>query len=506
MLARLTRLPFFVLLMGMGAAMMLMPAAHALGLGDFRTARIFLYGAILGLFLTLLIGLATTVPAPRSVPRSQLTALLAAFSLLPLMFAVPFYEAAGHTPLLHAWFEMISCFTTTGATLYDTVGRLNPSLQLWRAVVGWMGGLLVWITAVAILAPLNLGGFEVRALHRASDRTAQFPHLDRSSDPTARLLRISLKLGPLYLALTAILWVGLTALGDVPFVALCHAMAVMSTSGISPVGGLTGAGSGIAGEALIAVFLLLALSRLGFSAGLDRVRYRTVWRDPELRLGVSIVALVAVVLFLRHFAGPADGIILPRLTTALLALWGAAFTALSFLTTTGFESSQWLGAKDWAGLQSPGLVLLGLSLIGGGVATTAGGVKLLRIHALSRHGWRELERIVHPSSIGGAGAAARQIRQHGATIAWVFFMLFAISVALVMLALSLTGLEFEPALVLTISALTTTGPLADVAGENPVTFAAIPDVAKLILAGTMILGRMETLALIALFNPEFWRA
>ena len=130
----------------------------------------------------------------------------------------------------------------------------------------------------------------------------------------------------------------------------------------------------------------------------------------------------------------------------------------------------------------------------------------MRIYALSRHSLRELERIVHPSSVGGAGQEARRIRSEGAYIAWVFFMLFAISLAIVMLALSLTGLQFEPSMVLAISALTTTGPLAEVAGENPVSFSGIPDLAKMILAATMILGRMETLALIALFSPAFWRS
>jgi trk system potassium uptake protein len=289
-------------------------------------------------------------------------------------------------------------------------------------------------------------------------------------------------------------------------VALCHAMAVLSTSGISPVGGLYAASSGIAGEAVIAMFLLLALSRLGFSSGLDRVRFSNVLRDPELRLGLALVVVVALILVLRHGVVAPDQGLPDGVWAGLIALWGALFTALSFLTTTGFESAHWLDAQDWAGLHTPGLILLGLSLIGGGVATTAGGVKLLRIHALSRHGLRELERIVHPSSIGGAGQEARHIRRQGAYIAWVFFMLFAISVAVVMLALSLTGLQFEPAMVLTISALTTTGPLAQVAGEDPVAFAGIPDLAKMILAATMILGRMEALALIALFNPAFWRS
>jgi trk system potassium uptake protein TrkH len=187
------------------------------------------------------------------------------------------------------------------------------------------------------------------------------------------------------------------------------------------------------------------------------------------------------------------------------ALWGGLFTVTSFLTTTGFESRFWDGATLWSGLQSPGLFLIGMALIGGGVATTAGGVKLLRIYALYRHGEREQERLLHPSSIGGGGKDARRIRKQGAYISWVFFMLFALSIAAVMVMLSLTGVQFETAIVLSVSALSTTGPLASVAAETPIAYSGIPDAAKVILAGAMILGRLETLAIIALFNPEIWQ-
>ena len=177
----------------------------------------------------------------------------------------------------------------------------------------------------------------------------------------------------------------------------------------------------------------------------------------------------------------------------------------SFLTTTGFESHYWGGATEWSGLNTPGLFLTGLALIGGGVATTAGGVKLLRIYALYRHGQREQERLLHPSSIGGGGKDARRIRKQGAYISWVFFMLFAISIAGIMLLLSLTGVQFETSMVLAVSALSTTGPLASVAAETPIAYSGIPDAAKTILAFAMVLGRLETLAIIALFNPEIWQ-
>ncbi len=506
MMARITALPFFVLLMGIGALSMLVPAAHAMiAFDDEPTARVFLYGAIIGSVLTLVLGIATQGYAPPNVLRSQLTALLAAFAALPVFFALPFMEVAGRTTFLNAWFEMVSSFTTTGATLYDNAGRLNTSLHLWRALVGWMGGLLIWVTAVAILAPMNIGGFEVRARGRATGAAPTHIQGRRGDDPAHRLARYAMILTPIYAGLTAILVVGLLIAGEVPIVAVTHAMSVLSTSGISPIGGLQYAASGFAGEVLIFVFMTFAISRLTFSRGLFSDDGAGITQDPEVRLAVVLVGSVTALLFLRHFVGALEEGSNYSAATGLNALWGALFTVMSFLTSTGFESFDWLGARDWSGLGTPGLVLVGLALIGGGVATTAGGVKLLRVYALAMHGERELERLIHPHSIGGGGGEARRIRRQGAYISWIFFMLFALTITAVMLALSLTGVQFETSMVLAVAAISTTGPLADVAAESPILYSGLPDAAKVVVAVTMILGRLELLALIALLNPEFWR-
>ena len=110
-----------------------------------------------------------------------------------------------------------------------------------------------------------------------------------------------------------------------------------------------------------------------------------------------------------------------------------------------------------------------------------------------------------PNSVASGGRMGRRIRREGAYIAWVFFMLFILSLSAVMLALSLTGLEFEESFVLAAAALTTTGPLAAAGGETPIVYAMLSDTAKTVFMAAMILGRLETLALIALFNPAFWR-
>ena len=502
----IVRLPFFVILMGLGAIAMIVPAAHAAVMEDFNTMRVFFYGFILFSVLTLMIGLATAGYAPQSIARSQLVGLLAAFSALPVMFAIPFYEAVGNTTFLNAWFEMVSSFTTTGATVYDTNGRLTPSLHLWRGLVGWMGGLLIWVTAVSIFAPMNLGGFEVRATGGAGRGAAgSFSQIARIADPSERLARYTMTLAPLYVGLTAALWIGLVIAGEFPYIALIHAMSTLSTSGISPIGGLYFAASRFWGELLIFCFFAFALSRLTFSRGLIGERDQGLRRDPEFITALVLIGSVTLLLFLRHFVGSTDQVAPADLKDSLSALWGALFTVTSFLTTTGFESRLWEGATEFSGLSTPGLFLIGLAMVGGGVATTAGGVKLLRIYALYRHGEREQARLLHPSSIGGGGKDARRIRRQGAYISWVFFMLFALSIATVMLMLSLTGVQFETSMVLAVSALSTTGPLAVVAAETPIAYSGIPDAAKVILAFAMVLGRLETLAIIALFNPEIWQ-
>lgn len=501
-----TRLPFFVVLMGLGSLAMLLPSAHAVVMEDFVTMRVFFYGFLLCSTLTVVVGLATAQYAPSSIARSQLVTLLAAFAGLPVMFAWPFYVAVGNTSFVNAWFEMVSCFTTTGATVYDTAGRLSPSLHLWRALIGWLGGLLVWITAISIFAAMNLGGFEVRAIGQPGKGPAvSFSQIARIADPSERLFRYTVVLTPIYAGLTLVLWVALVIAGEFPYIAIAHAMSVMSTSGISPIGGLYFAASGFIGELLVFIFFAFALSRLTFSRGLMGIATEKLRDDPEFRTAFALILVVTALLFLRHFIGAAEGETTFSFWQVAAAFWGALFTVTSFLTTAGFESHFWDSAADWSGLKTPGLFLIGMSLIGGGVATTAGGVKLLRIYALYRHSEREMDRLLHPSSVGGGGRDARSIRRQGASISWIFFMLFALSIAVIMLLLSLTGVQFETSMVLAVASLSTTGPLASVAAETPIAYSGIPDAAKVILAFAMVLGRLEMLAIIALFNPEIWQ-
>ncbi|MEJ2019500.1 MAG: potassium transporter TrkG [Maritimibacter sp.] len=402
MFAWLTRLPLAVTLIGLGGIAMLVPAAHATAIGEARTAEIFFFYSGLNLLLALFIGIALAGRKPGDGNESHLLGLLVLFVAQPFLFAMPFYQAIGNTTFLNAYAEMVSDLTTTGATMFDNPTRLSAPLHSWRAIVGWLGGLIILVGAIAVMAPMALGGFELRRRPPVDEVIARgFVQITDKANLSHRVRMHAVRLFPAYTALTLLLWALLLVAGDLPHVAL--------------------------------------------------------------------------------------------------------FTVLSFLTTTGWESAAWADSQGWSGLQTPGLILIGLALIGGGVATTAGGAKLLRVVALYKHGARELGRLVHPHSVAGAGGDARHMRRRGAYMAWLFLMLMALSLSLGMLGFALTGASFDDSLVLSVASLTTTGPLAGLAGAQPISYGALSDGAKYVLIAAMIIGRLETLAIVALFNPELWR-
>ncbi len=498
MLAALRKYPFFVLLMMIGALAMLVPAAHAAKQQDWHIARVFFQYSMLILAFSVLLGTAMMNRTPRNVSRTNLITLILAFALLPAFLALPFAQTLPYLGFKRAYFEMLSCFTTTGATLFDDPFRISESLHLWRGLVGWLGGFFMLVVAVSVLEPLNIGGFEMRATMVAGQGAAL------RMENTARILRAVRLLLPPYVLFTALLALLLILSGERVFIATIHAMSTLATSAISPVGGIAGGQGGWGGEVLIAVFLLIAVSSRLMTLNLPRA-LATAPKDPEVQLAMLMILLLPILVFARHWIAALEVSTGSDVAAGFSAYWGALFNTVSYLTTTGFDSSHWQTAQSWSGLRASGILLFGLAVMGGGVATTAGGVKLLRIYALYRHGVRELERLVNPSSVGRSGTSTRRFRRQGAELAWVFLILFLMSITLAALALSLLEIPFENALALSIASLTNTGPIYTALGDPFAHYATLSDTALSILSVAMVLGRVEALAFIALLNPDYWR-
>ena len=498
------RLPLFVFFLAAAGVVMLIPSIFAYAMDDHATARPFFYHFFVTWLVAALLGLALANRTPRITARSHLLTLMGTYILLPAWLMVPLIAVVPTLTPVVAYFEMVSALTTTGATVFDLPRDVPLTVHVYRGLVAWAGGFLILLGAIAVMAPLGIGGFEIRSVV-LGDRPGGGTQI-ATAEASERLVRTAASILPIYVGLTAALAALLALTGQEALTAIMAAMAVLSTSGILEVGALKEAGGGVLAEAVIAAFLVIGATALIY----DPQRRRdagAILADPELKMLAAICLGLPAVLFLRHWLGALEldggqgGVI-----QAMNAAWGSIFTVLSFLTTFGHESAYWDEAQGWSGLPTPGLMLMGLAMLGGGVATTAGGVKLLRIYALYQHGARELRRLTLPNSVGGRGQTARRIRNQGAFIAWIFLMLFLAALGLVLLVLTAAGLPFEEALRAGTAALTNTGPGYYVLHEAPRRYADFSPVVHVTLTAAMVVGRLETLALVALFNPGFWRS
>lgn len=495
---RFLDLPVLFHLFAVAAAAMFLPSIFALSQEAYFEARMFLYTGVLGLLFLAMVALAMANRKIEETGVQQLGSLGLGFVILPVFLAIPQAEILISTNFSTAYLDMVSALTTTGLRVFDP-DRLPDSLHLWRALVAWFGGALIWICAAAILAPINLGGFEL--VGTSKSRQTNFL---TSEERRAFLLRNSGHLFPIYAAMTGILWLGLTLTGMAGFDGLIYAMSVLATSGITGATQLSDLSGQWLSEGLIVLFLLLAISRTTVQADRGGPSAKLLRRDPEVRFGLLIIMIVTLGLLARYVLGVMNAGDMPSFWQTFEVLWGIVFTVLSFITTTGFVSVHWGAGADWSALSTPALLFMGLALIGGGVATTAGGVKLLRVYSLYLNAMREVDQLIHPSSVGQMSNGHHQELRSSAFVAWIFFMMFAIALALITLALAATGLSFETALTLCISALSTTGPLIDLVSPDSIDLVSVGGWTKALLCFAMILGRFEILVVLAMLSPEAW--
>ena len=460
----------------------------------------FFYTGLLGVTFLALIGLARSNQTSRETALDQMLSLALIFVFLPVFLAIPEYSVIRTTSFLNAYLDMVSALTTTGFEVFPA-SRLSDALHLWRALVGWMGGGLIWVAAVAILAPLNLGGFELTAQHANARRQANFIS---TSERKLFLLRSAQTLIPLYIGLTGSLWLGFMLSGASGYSGFIFALSVLSTSGITAYQGVMSLSSGIWAEVLIVMFFTLALSRVFWAPEKTTGFAKGLLRDVELRLAIWITILLSCVLFITQVASSAAPLAEYGPQALLTIIWGNLFTFLSFLSTTGWSSQYLQPIAPLSNAGIPGFLFLGLGLIGGGIATTAGGVKLLRFYILYLNALREVGRLVHPSSVGKTKSQNQYDLGQGAFAAWIFFMLFGLSLAGITLLLAASGLSFETSLALCVSAISTTGPALMMVIEGPFDMIALSGLAKAILCLAMVLGRLEILVILALLRPEIW--
>ena len=472
---------------------MIVPAIHATYLGLHRIAQPFFYSALLFFILTTCLCIAVKRPRDRSSPRGALYTILGFYILLPILLAVPLNESLDGSNFLDLYFEMFACLTTTGATIFDSSNLIAEPIHLWRALVGWLGGFIFLVIAFAILEPMSLGGFEI---FRSNSESNFATRIIRTKNSEERLLKYSQKLFPIYFVITALIFILMISTGNRAFTSICLAFSTISTSGILPNNTEKFLEVGILSQLIIVIFLTMSLSHT-FSTLENLSVFKRLKSEREFRVGVILVFITFLIFTLidgYNSIGINNSI---TLSEFFYKMWMRLFSLFSFITTTGFM----LEPINEQFLIIPFSVLAVLSLVGGGVATTAGGIKLLRVYTLYKHGANELNKLSHPRSITGFSGTGRDIRKEGAFIAWIFFMLFVLMGASMVLFLSFFGVSLESSVVLTASALSTNGNLAFAAIEN-FRYQELSFPIKGCLLIGMLVGRFEILAIIAILLPN----
>jgi trk system potassium uptake protein TrkH len=396
--------------------------------------------------------------------------------------AIPFLLSDSIPHFTDAYFESLSGFTTTGASILKDIERLPPSILLWRSITQWLGGMGIIVLSIAILPFLGIGGMQ---LYKAEIPSPVVDKLKpRISDTAKTLWKVYILISALQ---TALLLAGGMSLFD----AICHTFCTMPTGGFSPKNASIAHYNSPYFDAVIIVFMLLAGINFSLHYRLLRGEGTIFGRDPECRLFLSLVGIFILLVTYDIYGSVYDS-----LTAAFRY---AAFQVTSIITTTGFVTADY---DQWPSLSRNLLILC--MFLGGMAGSTGGGMKTMRIMLLAKHAYQEIFRIIHPHAVTTVKLGGKAIPGDILSSIWGFFVLylgiFVIS-ALIMAAL---GLDLISAFSSVAACIFNVGP--GLGSVGPVqNYLHVPFLGKWVLIFCMLLGRLEIYTVIVLLMPEFWR-
>lgn len=427
-------------------------------------------------------GWALTFRVNKSVSKKE-GYLVVSFSwiLISIFGSLPFYFSGYFASFTDSFFETMSGFTTTGASILSDIESIPKGLLFWRSLTHWIGGMGIIVLSLAILPLLGIGGMQLFAAESPG------PTFDKIHP---KVKEIAKRLWAIYVLLT-FLEVIVLMLGKMPFFdAICHAFATMATGGFSTQNAsITNYSAFI--QYTIIFFMILAGTNFSLHYYFLSGKIKEVWKNEEFRLYLGIVFISSLIIGV--------GLVFQAGMNTELAFRDALFQVVSIVTTTGFVTSNYLVWPPvfW-------LLLFLLFFVGGSAGSTGGGVKVTRILLLIKNSLLDLKRLVHPSAIIPVRLNNKPVPQNIVFVVISFFLIYITIFAFGSLVLVGMGVDFISAIGASASSLGNIGPALGSVGpiEN---YAHMPQMAKWFLSFLMLLGRLELFTVLIIFSPSFWR-
>ena len=494
---------FGVLLLIEAAALLLTSAValHYQRVAGETDARCFLLTAALTASVGLLLYNIGNM-SKRGTLQIRDTFLVVALSwvLFSLFGMLPFLMNGTVDNVTDAFFETMSGFSTTGATILHNIDQQPHGILFWRSITQWMGGLGVVVFTLAFLPSVAKGSKKV-SLFAAEAPGLSVEKLAPTMGATSRLLWI------IYIALTVLCAI---AYGVGPmnrFDAICHAMTTIATGGFSTHQASIGYYQSSYLEWICSLFMLLSGINFAMYHFLFNRRFDVIRRNEELRWYL-IAILVFILLFVGrfYFAPHFKTITEDQLASHPQTWWDririSLFHVVALLSNTGFQSSN-CDYDTWGRLFLIPTVLL--MVVGGCAGSTSGGIKMVRVIVLLKYVRKTIHELIHSSSMYTVKISGQIVEDLSLKRVMSFFSLFLIVFMLNVVGLSAAGMSLEEGAISFLTCFSNYGPGTGITGPSG-TFDAIPKAAKWILSFDMMVGRLEIYTVLLLFTRSFWRA
>lgn len=470
-------------LLFVNAALMALCIPFALYFDD-GTIYNWLYSVILSSFLGLILQFATRKNRKKREIKKRDGYIIVTFSwvVMALSGSIPYILTGSIPNFTNAFFESISGFTTTGASILNNIESLPASILFWRSLTQWVGGLGFIVLVISILPSLGIGGMQL-FLAEAPGITAD--KLKPRIQDTAKRLWL------LYIALT-VLETLLLYFGDMSFFdALNHSLTTMSTGGFSTKQSSIAHFNSAYIEYVITFFMFLGGTSFVLIYLTFKGKFEQLWANEEFKgyLGITVVVTAMVTSILIFIDGaPTEK-----------AFRESIFQVVAVLTTTGFASADFTA---WG--SSVILIFFTLMFIGGSAGSTAGGVKIVRHLIIAKNSIIEFKRQLHLSAIipvrFNGRAVAHDVTRNILAFVIIYLTIFGLS----SMTLTLLGMDAITAMGSVATSLGNVGPGLNDTGPSE-NFSHIPGLAKWILGGLMVIGRLEIFTVLIIFTRYFWR-